>query len=68
MLFNWLRIAVRNAVLLGVDDAVQRLTRDDANGTPVLEVKLMQGQQQLAPPIEEATHPTGRKAKSGVKD
>jgi hypothetical protein len=68
MLFNWLRIAVRNTVLLGVDDAVQRLTRSDANGTPVLEVKLAQAHQQLAPPTEEATHPTGRRAKSAVKD
>jgi hypothetical protein len=68
MLLNWLRSAVRNTVLLGVDDAVQHLTRGDANGTPVLEVKLVQGQQQLPPPTEEATHPTGRKAKSGVKD
>jgi hypothetical protein len=68
MLFNWLRIAVRNSVLLGVDDAVQRLARGDANGTPLLEVKMVQAQQQLPPPTEEATHTTGRKAKSGVKD
>ncbi len=66
MLFNWLRRSVRNAVLSGINDAVEALESDDGTGsedvTPALRLRLL-----VTPALPAATEeetPAGKRKRA----